>query len=720
MKSSREIIIENKRFRLVIDENCRAKSLLYNPECKECLYTGVKIPLFTITEKRPFNNEIKLAHPNKRTVFKANSVRKEENRLIVGFERISFEAVVSFCVTDEYISFRLDDFIVDRDKSFFGLSMDVPPVDEFRLLQLPVKTMSFGEWLNVSYHGGTAVNLLACSPCERIDSVCEEEYSIMTADAVSGIKLKGAEAALIVSDENELLNLIETFEKDYSLPEGAKSRRSKDINSSIYWSYSVTPENIDEHLKCIKKCGFDKFLIYYTSIFGDEKTYAGIGKYKINGNFGGKKEKLKKMLEKIKAEGIAPGIHVLHTHIGFNTPFLKAVADHRLNLKKHFTLARQLYVNDDKVYVEESPEGSAMHDGCRILKFGGELIKYEGYTTDRPYFFYGCERGYNETCVKEFEIGTIGGLLDVSEYGASSVYIDQNSSLQDEVAEKIAEVYALGFEFIYFDGSEGTNAPYEFHISNAQYKVYKKLDRAPLFCEGAAKTHFGWHMLSGGNAFDVFPMNVFKEKIAQFPAKEALELSKDLTRVNFGWWDFNLDAQPDIYEYGTSVAAAWNCPVTVKENLWVFENHPRAKDIFEVLSRWEEVRKNCLLTDEQRELLKNTDKEHILLKNEDGEYEIAEYEKISGAACGDLNVAAFVFERKGKTYVVCWHKAGEGKLLMNCFEDFVYEDEIGGERIDVKIEENKIILPLSKRRYYSSALSRSKVVKLFQNAVYTD
>lgn len=715
-----EIIIENKRFKLVIDSKCMAQNLIYKPLNEECLCNDKKLPLFTITEKRPFNNEIKLAYMNKRTTFKANRVRQEDDKLIVGFELILFEAVVAVKKTDDYISFKLEDFIVSPE-CFEGLTMDVPPVEEFRIMQLPIKKRTcFGDWLNVCFDDNTAVNLLAVSPYERIDCVKEDEYYILTADAAKDIKLKGCEAALIVSSKDDLLNCVETVEKDYNLPNGVQSRRSPEINSSIYWVCDISPDNVDKYISYIKKCGFTKLLIYFTALFsGSVTSYAGLGDYKIRETFPGGADDLKKMIDKIKAAGITPGIHILHTHIGFDSSYLTPVADHRINLTKYFTLAKPLKETDDEIYVEENPTGTVMYENCRVLKFGGELIKYSGYTEERPYCFYGCERGFNKTYIKNHDTGTIGGVLDITEYGGSSAYINQYTSLQDEIAEKIAEVYNLGFEFVYFDGSEGTNPPYEFHISNAQYRVYSRLNKEPLFCEGAAKTHFGWHMLSGGNAFDVFPNEVFKEKIVEFPAAEAEDKTMDFTRINFGWWGYNASVTPDMYEYGTSIAAAWNCPVTIQYNFESLEENPRTDDVFEVLKRWEDVRRRNLLTDEQRVLLRDTTKEHILLLNEEREYELVEYDEIKNAACGNKNISAFVFERKGKAYVVCCDVHGEGKLMMDIAPgDFVYEEEIGGEHVVTEQIGNVTALPVSKRRYFSSALTKEQVIRLFENAEY--
>jgi len=38
---------------------------------------GKRVPVSTITEPRPYQNEVKLAYPNKRTTFKSNAVRME-------------------------------------------------------------------------------------------------------------------------------------------------------------------------------------------------------------------------------------------------------------------------------------------------------------------------------------------------------------------------------------------------------------------------------------------------------------------------------------------------------------------------------------------------------------------------------------------------------------------------------------------------------------------
>ena len=98
---SGEIIIENDEVRLIINSNGTSKSLVYKPTNEECLMTGENVPVFSVTQERPFNNEVKLAHPNKRTTFFSDTIYREGEKLIVGFEIIPYEAVIKIKETED-------------------------------------------------------------------------------------------------------------------------------------------------------------------------------------------------------------------------------------------------------------------------------------------------------------------------------------------------------------------------------------------------------------------------------------------------------------------------------------------------------------------------------------------------------------------------------------------------------------------------------------------
>lgn len=716
------IVIQNSKFALTIKQDATLESLICKKTNEECLYLEEKMVAFSLTEERPYNNEIKLAYPNKKTTFKANSVKREGNKLIIGFELITFKAIVEIVENEDYVSFKLIDYIITPE-DFGILTMTPPPVYSFRLLQLPVlNRTNFGEWLNVMWDEKVAVNLLANCPTTIIDCDKKEKYTLLTADCYRDIKIKNEGASLIVNAPDKLLDSIDVLEHDYNLPLGVESRRNETINKSIYWTSSVNPKTVDREIARAKKGGFTLMLIYYSAPFKTcDIDYGTCGTFEYNEDYPNGEEDLKAVIKKIRDAGIMPGFHLLHTHIGKRTKYFSSSADHRLNLKRHFTISKAIDEKDDVIYVEENPAGCEMVDGCRLLAFEGEVISYESYTTEYPYYFKGCKRGELTSKPISHNMGTIGGLLDVSEFLAGSVHINQNSSLQDEIADEFARVYSVGFEFLYFDGSEGTNPPYEYHIPNAQYRIYKKLDRAPLFCEGAAKAHFSWHILSGANAFDTFAADVFKKRIVLHPCEQAPRIAKDFTRVNFGWWRLDQTMQPDHYEYGLSKATAWNCPVTVNVYPGNVEKCNRIDDIFEAFRRWEYVKNNKLLTQSQLEEIKNPDKEYTLLLPENGEYELCEYTQIKNAACGNSEIRAFIFERKGTNYVVYWHTNDKAVLSLKAsVEHIKVEEEIDGKNIEIEKDGEYINIPVDNKKYIKSSISKDELIEIFEKAIVVD
>ena len=717
------VVLENDIFSLVLTPDCVAESLVLKANGEECIFTQGKTPFFSLTEERPYNNEVKLAHPNKRTTFEANRVRVENDKLIVGFELVDFEAVVSVRIEPRYMVFTLIDFIVKKDSFGLGVLPILPPVCEFRLVQLPISPREhFGEWLNVMWDERVAVNVLAACPYPRISAEKRGGHRILFGETLRSVKLKNAGVALIVSEPKELLGVIDTFEKDMGLPLGVESRRSQLINRSYYWSSNVNPQNVDEHIGYALKGGFKLMSIYYSSVLHDEGGYRNNGEYGIyRKEYPNGRTDLEKMLEKIKAAGIIPGLHVLHTHIGFRTKYLTPVADHRINLVSRFTLAKNITAEDTVIYVEENPEGSPEFEKLRVLRFMGELIKYESFSTEPPYCFTGCERGFNETRARSHEVGTIGGVLDVSEFCGNSTYIDQQTSLQDEIADEIAKIYDAGFEFLYFDGSEGTNPPFDINVGLAQWRVYKKLARKPIFCEGAAKSHFSWHMLSGGNAFDAWNPDCFKEMIAKHPFAEVPHMANDFTRLNFGWWRINKEQRADIIEYGTALGAACDCPGAFLSSLEMLREHPRSDDILETFRRWELARECGFLTPELKAELKSIHKEHTLLINETGELELVACEEVKEAFCSDGTVTAFVFERAGKTYAVCWHNKGRGILnIPNSVGKVSYVDGLGGNEISLKSDGERLMLPVEGKRYLITDLSIGELKSALANSYLSE
>lgn len=692
-----DVVVETAKFKLVIGGDAAAKSLVLKANGEECLDARERTPLFAAVQARPFNNEIKLANPNRRTSYPANRVRWEGDDLVVGFETAPYEARLGVRTGEGYVAFTLRDFICARDVAYSGLALDVPPVARFRVLQLPLKTRTnVGEWLNVTWDARAAAAVVACDPYADADGECRRDFRLAHVDLHSGKRLRGGAGAVVAgAGSDDFLASMDAFERDFGLPRGVRSRRDPRLNASIAWTAWATPANFDEILSWAKRGGFRMMLLYYASFTKGalENGYWVLHDYDWRDDWPGGWQDLDGILARTRAAGMTPGLHVLQTHVGLGSSYVTPRADPRLNLKRRFTLMSAIPADgevgelrvaenpvDSPTFAYAKPRNGLPGGTTRVLKFGTELFTYEGYVTEPPYRFVGVRRGAFKTDRVAHPHGELGGVLDVSEFAAVSCYADQDTDLPDEIARKIAALYDRGFEFLYFDGSEGVNEPCNVNVSLGQWRVTEKLGRPPLFTEGAAKSHFGWHLQAGANAYDVFPPEIFKKMIVRHPLADAPRMRKDFTRLDFGWWNVALPGsevtladrlpnetvktigtQPDMWEFGTSRAAAWDCPATVMVNPSVLSKCRRAKDLFEVMRRWEDVRATGWLTPAQKEALKSPTQEHHLYRRADGRYELHPIEMLTPDRPG---LRAFLFEREGRRVVAYWHTADSGRFVL--------------------------------------------------------
>lgn len=711
-KKSIDIVIENAEMRLVFGSDGTAKSLIHKATGQECLMKGIHIPAFSITQDMPYDNEIKLTYPAKSKTFEADSLYREGDNLIVAFELTDYEAIINLNITDDYIGFTLEKMrykmadIGDKRKT---------RIDEFIFLQLPVKNRThFGEWLNVIWDEDVAVNLLATDPYCRIDAKNREGYKIFQAGGENEVKMESVGAALITTDRNKILDRIDRLERDYKLPLGVESRRSEEYKNSYYALRGVvTTRNIDEHIGFAKKAGFKQMIIYYPNFA------ATMGHFTWRHEYPDGMDDLKEVTRKIREAGMIPGFHIHYNKASLDDPYVTPVPDTRLNLRRIFALRENLSKDATTIKVEENPAGCTLEDGRRMLKIGTEIISYEEYTTKPPYQFINCKRGVFNTTPAIQAKGALLGLLDIDTWPVF-VRFNQNTDIQEEVAERIANIIEeCGFRFIYYDGAEDVNRPYWYNVTKAQLAVYDALKTKSIFAEGAQKSHFGWHILTRGNAFDTFAPEDIKEATRMFPLAEIKLISNDFSSIDFGWNNYivpgeeTIGMQPDMFEYITSRAAAWNSIISLVGNLDNLKNHPRTDDNLEVIRRWEEVRATDFLTQKQKENLKNEEQEHILLINETGDFELFPYEQISSITEENSAVRAFIFSRNNEVWVVYWHTFGEGNIELPVNSDKVTLFEEPGKKIPLQGKGESTTIPVGNRRYIQFDLTHDEVISIF-------
>ncbi len=354
-----DVTIENREMRLTLGDDSRAVSLVHKATGQECLAPGINEPAFSLTQYRPYDNEVQLAYPARSTTFKSKSVVREGDRLLVRFETVEYEATISLQVTDDYIGFRSGTL---RSLSHPGVRF--PRFDEFVILQLPLKLRTrFGDWLNTTWDDQVAVNLLGTDPYAKIDS--EERlggYRMFRAAAVDSVKAEGVGAALIVTETSRLLDRIQKVEEDFGLPAGVASRRNPAYKWSYYWmgEGDLTPANIDRHIAYARQGGFRTMVVYYLAFSQSAGHFPWRPEYP-NGM-----ADLKAVVQKIKDAGMIPGLHFHYNKAHKHDAYVHPLPDPRLNLQRILTLSTPLDPQATTVEVEEDPRGSSMRDEQRL------------------------------------------------------------------------------------------------------------------------------------------------------------------------------------------------------------------------------------------------------------------------------------------------------------------------------------------------------------------
>ena len=631
-----DVKVSSGKFTLTIGDDAVPKSLVVNATGEEMLAPARGRPLFSVTQERPFNNEVKLSYPNSRTTYRANSVRREGDLLVVGFEQARYSALVRVKETPYYAAFTLEGFRNARS-AYSYLKLDCPPISEFRLVELPVKKREcLGGWLNVMWDNSSAVAVIASSINELISHEVRDDGALLVADASADVKVEGTTAIIVASDTRGFLDCVDHAEVDWGMPRGVASRRSKEIRQSTLSTF-VCPSNVDEVIAFAKQGGFRNVMLNYASIVKEGPSWCLCGDYDFRDEYPNGYDDLRKVLSRLKAAGLTPGFHFLSTHIGMCSRYVSPVADHRLGIKRRYTLAEPRKAGSSRMFVEEDPSKAPKFPQLRVLKFGGELMCYTQCSGSRPYTFSGLVRGAFGTRVVDHPVGEIGGVLDVSEYGGTnalgSCYLDQDTSLADEVAEKIAKIANCGMEFVYMDGAEGVKAPYGHYVALAQKRVWDRIVPAPKFAEGAAKAHFSWHVLSAANAYDQFGPHVFERDTAIYPVEGARLMAKDFSQVDFGWWGIvppypgvHNGTRPELWDWGFKLAVGYDAPVTVQSRGYkaLKAQGIPIDELLAVSSRWLGAREKGFFTPEMKARLRDTSVRHTLVVNGRGEYELKE------------------------------------------------------------------------------------------------
>ncbi|MCU0913885.1 MAG: hypothetical protein MUC88_04880 [Planctomycetes bacterium] len=736
--ASGRILLEGGSLRLDISPEGRVTSLQASDTRTEHVWTAAPMPIAAVYRggqmavgSQENYAEFELPVYRGGQCFPASAASLSGDQLTIQFAKANVTATYQITRGSHYLAFKL-------------LSLEGDPIDRIDLVQLRVKRLPcLGPWINVAYDDQFGICLCGGNVKTTAGMRQEGEYVDMRALATRDVGLEGATAVLFgcPNPKEQFLDVMEVVERDFKMPTGAKNRRSPAQRYSYLWC-SPTPGDVDQYIAVAKRAGFRMILFSYTGFT------EGAGHFRFNQRFPRGVDDLKTVADRIRSAGLAVGIHIHYSKADRTDAYVTPVPDERLRQARTFWLSAAVDEKADTLTVNENPAGCTRDQDRRILKIGTELIAYRDYTTEPPYRFLGCERGYLKTAASAHVAGESAGLLDVDDW-VKFIRFDQNTDIQDETARRLAEIInATGpYDMVYFDGAEDVHDPFWYHVANAQYRVYRLLEPSPPVCEAAMSGHFSWHIMSRGNAYDL-PGAHLKSFCHEISCRTAPIRALDFTRIEFGWiFALYPDMGPDALEYVLSRGAAWDCPMSLRLTLAQVAAHPRAEDCFDTIKTWEDARLSGQITAAQRTLLQTLDpreyeyvktwhavflprwidtwsktpfqdQEHHLFVNEGGAYELVPIREVPSVADG--RVQAFLFSRASQpddTYVVLWARQGEMKLTLSVPPERLTVMRPFGTSLSVERGTSNVVVPVGSRRYLRLAgLDTEQALQILKEA----
>ena len=714
-----DIVLRNDELALTIGDNGQVRSLVYRPTGEECLQPGVGAPVCVITQYRPYDNENFLMFPAKPRSFHSNKCYMSGDTLLAEFTDPYDIVKLKVDITPSYIAFTP----VDRDYRIedYGVKRKTE-LDELTIMQLPLKKRErFGEWLNVIWDDSVAVALVGTHPTTFIDSRLERDNTTLLAQTHTSVRLFGSGAALIVTRPDSVLDRMDALERDYDMPRGVESRRRPEYPMSYYELRNVTVDNIDRNIEIARKAGLKTMVVYYVDFA------KACGHYEWRSEYPRGMADLQEITRKITEAGMIPGIHIHYSKVAVNDPYINnGIPDRRVNVVSRFSLSQPVDEISRTLVVEERPEDVRMEKGRRLLQLGDELIMFTDVTTTPPYTFTGCQRGCFNSRASAHRSGSEVRHLDVDDWPLF-IRIDQNSGIQREIAERLGKIYAdCGFRFVYFDGAEDIPMPYWYNVSRSQLEVYNAMKPAPMWAEGAQKSHYGWHILSRGNAFDIFPPERIRQAMKRYTLRCAEQVACDFTSVNFGWVNYlapgekTIGMQPDMYDYICSKALSWDSPISLVANMPDLERHPRTDDNLQSISMWETAKLDRTVGPELKKAMRDPESEWTIMPRKDGRVEIQRVQQLTPDSMNmTVPVRAFTYEIDDRnTGIIYWNINGESTVTIPGGNIEMKLYTFDGRRLRIHRDKSgRAVLPAGERRVLKVSLPHGEACRLFMDAI---
>ncbi|WP_139218234.1 hypothetical protein [Sunxiuqinia elliptica] len=562
--------------------------------------------------------------------------------LLVTFDEQNTTLKIAFTQKHNYITFELEEIESSEEiekviwgpyhvslSDKIGKSIGVAYNNEFAigLMGLNLKSCGgfeliprerFGNTAQRTEQGAVLQGFTKNRSVERLENSCLQELTQTVPVNDSDATLIGSKFAIYGVPAEQLKELIPEIEQEEDLP--YLTHQGEWLKNSLYATSSkfimrFNAQNIDDCMEVAENAGIT--CIYHPGIFESWGTYPVREKDFPNGY-----QSVLECAQKAKARNITLGAHTLSNFITTNDPLVSPVPHSGLQLAGVTYLeeaisedATEIMLADiqmapayEKDKLDISPEELRANENKNreafAVKIDDEIIEYSAVTKNGRLVLTGCKRGAFGTQKSNHNAGAKTGRL-VSHY-YKVFFADIN--LQDQVAKNLANFFnKTKLERLSFDGIEGAMATGHGRYSCDRFIkfFFDNLENKNIIANSSDVMHYSWHYFANESWGEPWWAKNFRESQLDHRLKVQKELAEDLMPRKMG--QFRIDSKTTLkdIQWVMGLCAGYDAGVDFYISPKSIHENPEGNEILSEIKRWEKVRWDQTLTDEQKEKLRD-------------------------------------------------------------------------------------------------------------------
>jgi len=504
---------------------------------------------------------------------------------------------------------------VEARKRYFAFEViEVRPKDLEELeLRFPVKPRAVRDaWMPGTYDTEVGIAHMPVSANTHAHLGSEGAAVAPEARWEAWPGMGGGRSALVATSAKDFLPSVRQLESDTGLPSPVLPSSYRSGTGSSDWA-RVSPAlkrsylfatylgfgDIDKLIEYARLGGFGLIMLHRQS------WRASAGHEEIARTaFPEGLPTLAAVCRRIHDAGLGVGLHLYGPAVSTDDAYVTPVPDKRLFSYAVGTLAAPVKADATELVLKERPAlprvGAAdVHPG-NLLRLGDEIVRWTSNAPGEPARLVGCERGVFGTTRKSHKAGARVETLVMRNGG---LLVDPDSTLPAEMGEHLGRVVnATQADLVYFDAcaaaAPGQRPENWYYLNKVLLASCARFDHGVIVQTGMGPgRQLPWHLVPRSASADGHG-DLKRYLDRRLPGIR--QMRKTHVAADIGWYALDVHGRPDELEYVCAKALAFDASISVEADKGLLESHPRAREVFDMVARWERLRLSGVVPPEVR------------------------------------------------------------------------------------------------------------------------